>query len=101
MNEDGGAIAQPAPSALSVPSLVPRARLIKKLRESTAPVVLLSAPSGYGKSVLLEQWAEEDPRPFTSIILGDLHNDPGMLVASIVEALEQIEPVPAMTKSMQ
>ena len=94
MKEDGGAIAQPAPSALSVPSLVPRARLVAKLRESTAPVVLLSAPSGYGKSVLLEQWAEEDPRPFTSIILGDLHNDPGMLVASIVEALERIEPVP-------
>jgi LuxR family transcriptional regulator, maltose regulon positive regulatory protein len=94
LNEDGGAIAQPPPSALSVPSLVPRLRLIEKLKESTAPVVLLSAPSGYGKSVLLEQWAEEDPRPFTSIILGDLHNDPGMLVASIVEALERVEPMP-------
>lgn len=44
--------------------------------------------------MLLAQWAEEDARPFTSIILGDPHNDPGMLVASIVEALERIEPVP-------
>jgi LuxR family maltose regulon positive regulatory protein len=95
LNEDGGTVAQPVPPALSAPSLVPRSRLIAKLRESTAPVVLLNAPSGYGKSVLLEQWAEEDPRPFASIILGDLHNDPGMLVCSIVEALEQIEPVPA------
>jgi LuxR family transcriptional regulator, maltose regulon positive regulatory protein len=91
LNEDRATVARPAPNA---PSLVPRSRLIAKLKESTAPVVLLSAPSGYGKSVLLEQWAEEDPRPFASIILGDLHNDPGMLVASIVEALERIEPVP-------
>jgi len=94
LNDDGGAIAQPVPSVQSASSLIPRARLIKKLKESSAPVVLLSAPSGYGKSVLLGQWAEEDPRPFTSIILGDLHNDPGMLMASIVEALERVEPVP-------
>jgi LuxR family maltose regulon positive regulatory protein len=94
LNGEGGAVAQSPSSAPSVPPLVPRSRLVAKLRESTAPVVLLSAPSGYGKSVLLEQWAEEDPRPFTSIILGDLHNDPGMLVASIVEALARIEPVP-------
>jgi LuxR family transcriptional regulator, maltose regulon positive regulatory protein len=94
LNEDGGAVAQPAPSAPSAPPLVPRSRLVAKLKDSTAPVVLLSAPSGYGKSVLLEQWADEDPRPFTSIILGDLHNDPGMLVATIVEALERIEAVP-------
>jgi len=93
LNEDGGAIAQPVPSAQSASSLIPRARLIKKLKESSAPVVLLSAPSGYGKSVLLKQWAEEDSRPFTSIILSDLHNDPGMLVASILEALERVEPV--------
>jgi LuxR family maltose regulon positive regulatory protein len=95
LKADGGAIAQPVLSAPDAPPLVPRRRLVEKLRKSTAPVVLLSAPSGYGKSVLLEQWAELDPRPFTSIILGDPHNDPGMLVASIVEALEQVEPVTA------
>jgi LuxR family maltose regulon positive regulatory protein len=73
---------------------VPRSRLLAKLKGSTAPVALLCAPSGYGKSVLLEQWAAEDSRPFATIILSDLHNDPGMLVASILDALEQIEPVP-------
>jgi LuxR family maltose regulon positive regulatory protein len=55
---------------------------------------LLQAPSGYGKSVLLEQWAAADPRPFQSLILGDEHNDPALLVASILTALEAIEPVP-------
>jgi LuxR family maltose regulon positive regulatory protein len=74
---------------------VPRPRLLAKLRGSTAPVVLLCAPSGYGKSVLLEQWAQDDPREFTSIILGDAHNDPVLLLTSILDALERIEPLSA------
>ena len=56
-------------------------------------MVLLNAPSGYGKSVLLAQWAEHDPRPFASIILGDEHNDPTMLVDSIVKAFDEVESV--------
>jgi LuxR family maltose regulon positive regulatory protein len=69
--------------------------LLRRLQESDTPVVLLNAPSGYGKSVLLSQWAEEDSRRFESIILGDVHNDPVALVTWIIEALERIEPVPA------
>jgi LuxR family maltose regulon positive regulatory protein len=76
------------------PALVQRPRLLHKLRASTAPAVVLKAPSGYGKSVLIEQWGMEDPRPFPTLILGDEHNDPALLVASIVAALETIEPMP-------
>jgi LuxR family transcriptional regulator, maltose regulon positive regulatory protein len=54
---------------------------------------LVNAPSGYGKSVLIEQWAERDPRPFPTLILGDEHNDPALLIATIVAALDPIEPV--------
>jgi LuxR family transcriptional regulator, maltose regulon positive regulatory protein len=75
-------------------SLVERPRLLGRLRESFAPVVILKAPSGYGKSVLVEQWAEQDQRPFASIILGAQHNDPALLVASILAALDAIEAVP-------
>lgn len=74
--------------------LVERPRLLRRLEESTTPLVVLNAPAGYGKSVLLGQWAEQDPRPFESIILGDAHNDPVMLLTSIIEALERVEPVP-------
>ena len=56
-------------------------------------MVLMHAPSGYGKSVLIEQWAERDPRPYPTLILGDAHNDPAMLIGSIVAALDPIEPV--------
>jgi LuxR family transcriptional regulator, maltose regulon positive regulatory protein len=54
---------------------------------------MVNAPSGYGKSVLIGQWSERDSRPFPTLILGDEHNDPAMLIASIVAALDPIEPV--------
>jgi LuxR family maltose regulon positive regulatory protein len=56
-------------------------------------MVLVHAPSGYGKSVLIAQWAERDPRPYPTLILGDAHNDPAMLIGSIVGALDPIEPI--------
>jgi LuxR family transcriptional regulator, maltose regulon positive regulatory protein len=43
--------------------------------------------------VLIEQWSERDPRPYPTLILGDAHNDPAMLIGSIVAALDPIEPV--------
>jgi LuxR family transcriptional regulator, maltose regulon positive regulatory protein len=81
--------------ALALGTFVERPRLIRRLQESSAPVVLLDAPTGYGKSVLLAQWAAADPRPFASITLTDEHNDPVAFLAAVVEALDPIEPVPA------
>ncbi len=97
MNEKGAAQLEEVPAELPGhrSPLVQRPRLLARLRGSSAAVVLLKAPSGYGKTVLIQQWAERDARPFASIILGDQHNDPAMLVSSIVEALDPIEPVPA------
>src|SRR5262245_14063367 len=83
----------PAPKA--APPLVERPRLVNRLRETTTPVVLLNAPSGYGKSVLLAQWGSVDPRRMESVLLRDEHNDPVLLIGSIVEALARIEPFPA------
>lgn len=56
-------------------------------------MVLLQAPAGYGKSVLLAQWAEQDPRPFASVTLSGLHDDPAQLLTSVFEALAAVEPV--------
>src|ERR1700679_4087918 len=74
-------------------ALVPRPRLLSRLQDTSARLILINAPSGYGKSVLIEQWAEVDRRPFPTLILGAEHDDPGMLVGSIVAALDPIEPV--------
>jgi LuxR family transcriptional regulator, maltose regulon positive regulatory protein len=47
------------------PGLVPRARLVGRLQEARdVPLALLVAPAGYGKTTVLSEWAERDPRPF-------------------------------------
>jgi LuxR family maltose regulon positive regulatory protein len=80
-------------------SLVERRRLLDKLDQSSASLVLLNAPTGYGKSVLLAQWAARDPRPFLSITLRDAHNDAVMLLDEVVDELDRIEPLPAEVAS--
>jgi LuxR family maltose regulon positive regulatory protein len=76
------------------PGLVPRARLVERLLGfSTAPLALLVAPAGYGKTTLLAEWREQDARPFAWLSLNDRDNDPAHLLASIVRALHDIEPV--------
>jgi LuxR family maltose regulon positive regulatory protein len=97
MSGEGGAVADPcdAPPGTPEPAsgIVERPRLLAGLRDSSLRVVLLKAPSGYGKSRLIEQWAEQDSRPFPTLILGEQYNDPALLVSSIVAALDPIEPV--------
>jgi LuxR family transcriptional regulator, maltose regulon positive regulatory protein len=78
----------------SLAGLVERSRLLELLDRSTVPLVLLTAPSGYGKSVLLAQWAARDPRPFASLTLGEVHNDPVLLLEWVFDALDRIEPLP-------
>src|SRR4051794_16106433 len=46
------------------PDVVYRAGIVNRLRVERAPVVVLSAPPGYGKTTVLAQWAQRDPRPF-------------------------------------
>ncbi|MBS1894885.1 MAG: AAA family ATPase [Actinobacteria bacterium] len=75
-------------------SLLERTRLSDRLRTVDTPLILLHCPAGYGKSVLLAQWARVDPRPFASMILTEAHNDPALLLAALAEACEPIEPLP-------
>jgi LuxR family transcriptional regulator, maltose regulon positive regulatory protein len=68
--------------------LVPRARLVRRLAEtSDVPVVLVVAPAGYGKTTVLSEWAEQDPRPFAWIRLDPARDDAGTLIAAIADAL--------------
>ena len=56
-------------------------------------MVLVSAPAGYGKSTLVAQWSELDPRPSLWVQLGPRDNDPVVLLARVVAALERTGPV--------
>jgi LuxR family maltose regulon positive regulatory protein len=76
------------------PGLVPRPRLVQRLLGfSSAPLVLLVAPAGYGKTTLLADWRDQDARPFAWLSVNDRDNDPAHLLASIANALDDIEPV--------
>ena len=74
--------------------LVNRPRLVGRLRESRrAHLALLTAPPGYSKSTTLGQWSVEDERPFGWISATARHDDPAVMVASIVAALDEIDVV--------
>ena len=53
-------------SKLSVPLLsdgIPRTQLTDRLCSHTGPLATAVAAPGYGKTTLLAQWVQQDPRP--------------------------------------
>lgn len=53
------------------------------------------APAGYGATVLAAQMSRSDPRPAYWIQLGDVDNDPLVLLGDVVRMLELMGPIPA------
>ena len=58
----------------------------------SVPVVLISAPAGYGKSVLAAQLVRDHPLPSVWLSLTETDNDPAHLVRSLAVRLNRIEP---------
>src|SRR4051812_46141884 len=81
-------------SKLHVPTLrtgtVSRAALVNRLRITTEPTLLLTAPAGYGKTTLLSQWAARDSRPFAWVSVDERDNDPVVLLRHVALALQHI-----------
>ena len=77
------------------PGSVARVPLVDRLRRSAAPVVAVIAPAGYGKTTMLRQWAERDPRPFAWISVDEADNDPATLVTYLAAALDRMQPIDA------
>jgi LuxR family transcriptional regulator, maltose regulon positive regulatory protein len=65
------------------------------MKSPRAPVALLVAPAGYGKTALLSEWAAKDERPFAWVSLNVEDNDPAHLLARVGWALDPVAPVPA------
>ncbi|HKP99706.1 MAG TPA: AAA family ATPase, partial [Actinomycetes bacterium] len=73
---------------------VPRTGLLDHLEATSGtPVAAIIAPPGYGKTTVLTQWAERDPRPFGWLTIDQRHNDPAVLLRSIAVALELVDAV--------
>ncbi len=69
-------------------ALLRRDALIARLAASgEIPVVAVVAPAGYGKSTLLAQWSETDPRHFAWLSIDERDNDPSVLLSYIAFAL--------------
>ena len=76
----------PVPSS---PRRVPRERLVRRLLATRdVPIALLVAPTGYGKTIVMSQWAERDDRPFAWVSLDAGDNDPINLLSAIALALD-------------
>jgi LuxR family transcriptional regulator, maltose regulon positive regulatory protein len=70
---------------------VRRSALLDRLLAADVPqVVSITAPPGYGKTTLLAQWADADPRPVAWLTLDRLDNDPAALVAGLAASLETV-----------
>jgi LuxR family maltose regulon positive regulatory protein len=68
--------------------IVRRTELLSRLADATEfPLVLITAPGGYGKTILLAQWSEQDERPFVWVTLDDADRDPAVVAESILTAL--------------
>jgi LuxR family maltose regulon positive regulatory protein len=67
------------------------------LVEARPRLVLIVAPPGFGKSTLLAEWAERDPRPFAWLLADEHDNDPTVLWtyigAAVAKALRAEMPI--------
>ena len=60
---------------------------------SGVPVVSVVSPPGYGKTMLLAQWAEQDRRPSVWLSVDEHDNDPARLLTYLAVALDRVTPV--------
>ena len=74
-----------------VEGFVRRSGLLSALADTRArPLVLVSAPAGYGKTTLLAQWSEQDRRACAWVTLDPADAEPGVLAGTIATALARI-----------
>ena len=73
-------------------NLVPRSFLIEKLDKAIElPFVLVSAPAGFGKSILVSQWLEHSKNNYAWLSLDDSMNDADTFISYFVEMLKKSE----------
>ena len=75
------------------PGVVPRPRLAQQLDEGLGRgLVLVCAPAGYGKTVLLADWAQRGPQLAAWLSLDAGDNDPARFWRHAIAALDRVRP---------
>ena len=78
------------------PWIVRRDRIVRVLMaEPRAPVVSVIAAPGYGKTILLADWASREHRPVAWLTIDDYDNEPSVLLTYLVAALDRLAPIDA------
>ncbi len=73
--------------------LVVRKRLLDRLtRDHHLPLILVSAPAGYGKSTLLSSWIEVCDSPTAWLSLDTEDNDPHRFISYLLAAIRTLFP---------
>jgi LuxR family maltose regulon positive regulatory protein len=75
------------------PNLTPRPRLIERLNRGlrhTPGVTLISAPAGFGKTTLVNEWLRQSDICAAWLSLDETDNDPARFLTYLVAALQQI-----------
>lgn len=71
------------------PGVVERTKLLDRITSSPdARIVTMTAPPGYGKTILMSLWKERETRPAAWLNLDRYDNDPAILHGSVVAALQ-------------
>ncbi len=89
-------VADPLKTArpLRRPGQVERPDLVASLTTATdCKLVLVTAPTGYGKSTSLAQWADTDPRVVVWLSVDHLDDDPVWFLRHLVLSLDLHQPV--------
>ena len=94
--EHGGTIDAPRVASAShqAPVLVRRQHALGVVRAAAAPLICISAPSGYGKTTLINQWSVEDERRFVAVHAGAPFSSAPVVAERVVTMLKQAQLVP-------
>jgi LuxR family transcriptional regulator, maltose regulon positive regulatory protein len=74
--------------------LVQRPRLIDALVGGSHRVIVLRAPAGWGKTILMADWSRsaEESRPFAWVTLDATDSDPSMFWLYVIKSLQGVDP---------
>ncbi len=71
-------------------NLLHRTHLLERLEENShLPLILISAPAGYGKSVLVSQWLKHYQKDFSWLSLDESMNDSFSFITYLIDTLEK------------
>jgi len=83
-------------------SYVHRPRLLEQMHQAvTQQLALLSAPAGYGKTMLLAEWSASSAKPVAWLSLEPADNDPARFLLYLLATFQQIHPQIGETAAQQ